>query len=474
LLETGLVVMNRHIRHRLLTVVLAGVLACALSVVALVQLLTTTTTQRTERGREAVIEEVDRLARDPAQLADPTPSSLISLRAGVWTGSDPPRALTPEWGERIRHVIEEARREGGRVIREAPVPQGTAVMAARPVASPEASKLATDAVVFGVYVVRPLPSLRTWQRIVLLLSGATVLLVATAIYSIVTMSRGAAALRSSLDALATNLRAPVPRPSVHELDGISDGIASLAQKLADARAKEEDLARELAQNERLAALGRVVAGVAHEVRNPLASIKLRLDLAAATSALPGPTEEAVGHAIREIERLDRLVADLLFVAGRAVGPKDKGDFGALVRARAEAVSAWASERGVVVEASGEGFASIDADAMARAVDNLLRNAVEASPRGERVVARVTLEAGRVILSVEDRGTGVPKDRAAELFEPFFTTKPGGTGLGLAISRAIARAHGGDVAYARDDDVTRFTLTAATSATDARSPKKEAA
>ena len=87
--------------------------------------------------------------------------------------------------------------------------------------------------------------------------------------------------------------------------------------------------------------------------------------------------------------------------------------------------------------------------MARALDNLLRNAVEASPDGGTSRATVDDDGDAVRVRVQDTGAGVPAGRVGELFEPFFTTKPEGTGLGLAISRAIARAHGGDVIYARD-------------------------
>jgi signal transduction histidine kinase len=132
--------------------------------------------------------------------------------------------------------------------------------------------------------------------------------------------------------------------------------------------------------------------------------------------------------------------------------------GALLRERVEALAPWAELRRVTIRAAGDGGATADPDALGRAIDNLLRNAVEASPAGAAVEAVTVADGAYVIVAVEDRGEGVPARRASELFEPFFTTKAEGTGLGLAMSRAIARAHGGDVVYARAGDVTRFELT----------------
>ena len=123
-------------------------------------------------------------------------------------------------------------------------------------------------------------------------------------------------------------------------------------------------------------------------------------------------------------------------------------------------------------AGGSASVAADGDAMARALDNLLRNAIEASPDGGTIAATVYDDGAAVRVRVQDTGSGVPAGRVGELFEPFFTTKPEGTGLGLAISRAIARAHGGDVTYAREGDVTRFELSLARTAA-APAPAEEA-
>jgi signal transduction histidine kinase len=122
---------------------------------------------------------------------------------------------------------------------------------------------------------------------------------------------------------------------------------------------------------------------------------------------------------------------------------------------------WAAEKRVAVELEGTALARVDSDAIARAIDNLLRNAVEASASGARVDVHVDAHDGEARVTVVDHGAGVPSSRAGELFEPFFTTKPSGTGLGLALARAVATAHAGTLTYARDGDATRFILTVST-------------
>jgi signal transduction histidine kinase len=249
---------------------------------------------------------------------------------------------------------------------------------------------------------------------------------------------------------------------VPELAGVSDGISSLAQALLREQASSAQLSRELGQRERLASLGRVAAGIAHEVRNPLASIKLRIDLSRQTVLLPHVDLAGIAadlsEAGDEIARLDRLVADLLVVSGRRMGPRRDTDLRALVDQRADYLDAMASERGVKLAVEGSARAAVDADSLVRVVDNLLRNAIEAAPEGSTVRASLTSREGAVTLAVSDRGAGVPAERERELFEPFFTTKNEGTGLGLALSRAVIEAHGGGLRYRRDGSVTVFEAT----------------
>jgi signal transduction histidine kinase len=257
--------------------------------------------------------------------------------------------------------------------------------------------------------------------------------------------------------LHRDLGATVARPALRELGEVAQGIADLAAELSGAQKEQARLSRELADKERLAALGRVAAGVAHEVRNPLASIKLRVDMARLEAEAPPPLLDELASVSSEIARLDRFVADLLTVAGRRSGTREPTDLGTLADQRVKAIEPWARERGVRLHVSGEAPVRGDADALGRAIDNLVRNAVEASRPGAEVGVVATADRAEGRLIVTDEGPGVPVERVHELYEPFFTTKQEGTGLGLALARAVANAHGGTLRYERDAGKTRFEL-----------------
>ncbi|HEY2903919.1 MAG TPA: HAMP domain-containing sensor histidine kinase [Polyangia bacterium] len=456
---------RRPIGHGLLTVAVLGVMTSGLAVLALYRTIAVSNTLRLDHARDSNTEELARLAAATPD-ADAPPPNIIGMRGGV--AGDPAvigARVPTAWSAPMIALGARAQQQQTRVDQEVMIPGARLVASVQAIAGGRLAWVAT--------AVRPSPYLQSWRILVAALTVSAMLLVASALISLVTLKRGAGSLQAATRALASDLRAPVPRPPVRELADIGDGIATLARHLAESRQAQERMSRDLARQERLAALGRVVAGVAHEVRNPLASIKLRLDLAAsppsavgggsATAPLLSPqTASAIAHASAEIARLDGLVADLLTLSGRALARRAPVDIGGLARRRTEALAPWAALRQVTVrvsdEAGGGAVTSGDADRLARAVDNLLRNAVEASPDGAAVDVSVGIDGDRVRLQVSDHGAGFPAGRAGELFEPFFTTKPDGTGLGLAISRAIAQAHDGEVSYGRDGAVTRFDLT----------------
>jgi signal transduction histidine kinase len=450
--------MRRPFFQGLLTVAILGVVTSGLAVVALHRTVTGIQSLRLSHARESTAEELGRIGAGQPGSELPPPN-IIGMRGEVARVPAEIAGRVPAaWGPPLVGLAERALSTHAAVYDEVAIGAGRLVERAAPASG--------GRVAWVAYKVGQSPYVQSWRVLVVALTISAMLLVASALMSLVTFKRGAHQLLSATRALSRDLTAPVPRPPVGELADIGDGIAALARSLTESRQAQERLARDLARGERLAALGRVVAGVAHEVRNPLASIKLRLDLAASPGAgappLPPAVTGAIAHASAEIARLDGLVADLLTVSGRALGPREPLDLAQLARRRADALAPWAALRGVTMHvaegAPGEAVATGDADRLARAVDNLLRNAVEASPGGDVVDVEVRADSEQVHLRVVDRGAGIPQGQAGELFEPFFTTKSDGTGLGLAISRAIAQAHGGEVAYSRDGAVTRFELT----------------
>jgi len=295
---------------------------------------------------------------------------------------------------------------------------------------------------------------QTWKIGAGILGAGAILIVAVTVGVIASLRRGASQLSTALATLEADPRAAIDRPNATELASIAEGLSSMAKNLADAQEQELKLADKLAHAERLSALGRVVAGVAHEVRNPLAGIKLRLDLMRRELA-EGSVREDVDVCLGEIARLDRMVRSLLLVGRREPGERVVMPLGAIVDERIDGARALAEERKVSVRRQGDAVAWTERDALAQVIDNLVRNAIEVSAEGAEVVVALAKDASRARLVVRDNGPGISADREKELFEPFFTTKPSGTGLGLWISRSLVDALGGSLRYVRADDATEM-------------------
>ena len=227
-------------------------------------------------------------------------------------------------------------------------------------------------------------------------------------------------------------------------------VKDLARELNSMARAVEERERELVRSERLAAVGKMAAMITHEVRNPLSSIGLNTELL--DEELVGASAEAkqlLGSIHREVDRLTAITEEYLAFA-RLPKPKiAKESVNKLVEALADFVRedlAAKKVRLAVELAPTDPNALIDAAQLRQCLVNLVRNASEAvnAKGGGKVTLRTRRNDHRVIIEVEDDGTGIAADHLPRLFDPFFSTKESGSGLGLALTQQIVKDHGGDV------------------------------
>ncbi|MFQ5489581.1 MAG: sensor histidine kinase [Phycisphaerae bacterium] len=214
------------------------------------------------------------------------------------------------------------------------------------------------------------------------------------------------------------------------------------------REQLEEKNRELARKQRLASLGEMAAGVAHEIRNPLAGIQLFASmLEDDLSDRPSSQELAVkiSHGVRS---LDGIVGDILAFAGEVEGRLEPVDLWAVVEEVLELAGPQQKARAAVIHVEPARFrVRVQAHAvqLCRALLNLVFNALEAVDEGGQVWLDCQPAAGGGVgLTVADDGPGVPAELRQRVFDPFYTGRDSGTGLGLAIVHRIAESHGGGV------------------------------
>lgn len=226
-------------------------------------------------------------------------------------------------------------------------------------------------------------------------------------------------------------------------------VARLSRELSEAN-------QQLERSRRLAALGEMAAGIAHEVRNPLGAIRLYARMLTEDLAGQAKPQELAAKIARSASGLDRVVGDVLTFSREFRAAREEITAGDLFDAVLESVChdgtpGW---RNVTFRREGEEVELMgDSDLLRQAMVNLVRNAVEAAQEGKGAPV-VTLSAERTrargkkpaeaVLRVVDTGPGIPTDVLARMFNPFFTTRAAGTGLGLAIVHRIVDAHGGRV------------------------------
>ncbi|MDB4997328.1 MAG: Two-component sensor PilS [Myxococcaceae bacterium] len=194
--------------------------------------------------------------------------------------------------------------------------------------------------------------------------------------------------------------------------------------------------------EHLAELGRIAAWLAHEVRNPLGSIKGSIEMLRESSALSTEDKQLCDIVHREAARLNDLVGDMLDLSKpRAAEPNDV-DVASLAREVVELAKRAGDEGGVAIAYVGAGsaIAWCDGAQMRQVLWNLVRNAVQASPAGSKVTVQVAKVTGGIALRVADSGPGISDEAKKRIFDAFYTTRSHGAGIGLAVVKRIVDEH----------------------------------
>jgi len=233
-----------------------------------------------------------------------------------------------------------------------------------------------------------------------------------------------------------------------EVDGVVAGFNGMVERLRHAHQAEQEAHRlEMERAEQLAAVGQLAAGLAHEFRNPLSSVKAVIEVLAEESELGRDRQSVLRDAAGELDRIDGIVKDLLSYARPKAPVVAPFDLNTVVHETLTLTQAQAVASGIDVRtglSTDLPPAVGDADMTRQVLVNLLLNAQQAiAPSAERQVHVSTGRNGhQVWCRVRDSGPGVPETHAQTIFQPFVTSKPRGTGLGLSISRRVIELQGG--------------------------------
>jgi two-component system sensor histidine kinase HydH len=260
------------------------------------------------------------------------------------------------------------------------------------------------------------------------------------------LRRGLALEEREIGWMSSNSEETPLAVSVTPLTGDQGEVSGAVVLLRDLRTLKA-LQQRVERTERLAALGRLAAGVAHEIRNPLGAIRGLVQYFQVTWKEHSEQRVYLDVILHEVDRLNRVVSDLVEFARPREPQREPHDLVEIVRHAVTLVQSDVRAKGIhIVHDLEERLPSllVDRDLVLQALLNILLNAVEAmEPDGELRI-RLADSSGWVELAIQDTGCGVPPEHLGRLFDPFFTTKQQGTGLGLAIAHRAIQAHDGEI------------------------------
>jgi len=233
-----------------------------------------------------------------------------------------------------------------------------------------------------------------------------------------------------------------------------DQLRTTLQELARSHEQLASMQEALLQSEKLASMGQLAAGIAHEVNNPLGVVLMYAHLLQEEYAPDSRLREDLKMIVEQADRCKKIVAGLLNFARQNKVVRQPVDLGQLLERALKTVPVPAQVQVHIEPRLSDPMAELDSDQIAQVLTNLIRNACEAMPEGGTLTLRVNGDPDRVHLAVSDTGVGIPPENRSKIFTPFFTTKPlgKGTGLGLAVSYGIVKMHSGDIQIESNADL----------------------
>ena len=239
-----------------------------------------------------------------------------------------------------------------------------------------------------------------------------------------------------LDVSATRLQ---------ERSGVFMGHLILFRDLSEIRT----LKNEIQRSERLASIGRLAAGIAHEIRNPLSSIKGFATYFKERYREVPEDQKTADVLIQEVERLNRVIGQLLEFARPLNLRKQSARLGTLIQHSLKVIKGEAEKKGVTINLDDSSEAvkvSVDSDRFQQVLLNLYLNAIESMEEGGSLGVELHRDedSENIVVNISDTGSGIREEDLPHVFDPYFTTKSSGTGLGLAIVHNIVEAHGGQM------------------------------
>jgi len=246
---------------------------------------------------------------------------------------------------------------------------------------------------------------------------------------------------------------------------IAESVNRMVKKLRRYSDRIQSLQDEMIRSAKLTTVGQLAAGIAHEIRNPLSSIRMLVQVLQKKCGREGDPRE-VSIILNEIDRINKLVKDLLEFSKPSPMNFSKQDINDLVRNVLEIFSYNIQHQGIAIEQlSGENvpLVSVDPEKMSLVLINLIMNAIQAMPAGGTLtIETAKRDISTVRVTVSDTGVGIRKEDLKNVFEPFFTTKQEGTGLGLPLVKMIVERHGGKVRLLNSAGSTRISIDLPTS------------